>query len=364
MKLSNELKSLLKWIELFFARQIQSQNSIWKVFTFIPAKLFQFVIVIKELCFNRHLIPLFYPKQLTVCVGNITMGGNGKTPFLMKLTKDLQDCHPAIFSKGYKRTSKEACRVSLNSDPAFVGDEPYMLSQAFPHVPVYVGSSREEFFRKSQNPLILLDDGLQEKSIHYAYKIAVFDKSYFDRPAYYFPMGNLRDLERSLKSVDLCAVKGELSAAAFKDIQLKCAHLTPALLISFELECKSIEPLNNSPFSFNEKSAAFCGIGYPENFYRSLRKSGIQLEKTVTLPDHAAFEEDALIKWINTCIKEGIHQVICTRKDAVKLNPNRNYPCGLFIFDVTCKLIHGKDDYDTLLLKMRKDLEKQRNQLS
>lgn len=358
------MKSQLNGLELFFSRQIQKQSIVWKILTFIPAKLFQCVLFIKAMVFKCHLIPLYHPKQLTMCIGNITLGGNGKTPFLMKLARDLQDCHPTIFSKGYKRKSKESFRVTSKSDPIVVGDEPLMLSQTFPNMAIYVGNSRKAFLEQSKSSLILFDDGLQEKSIDYAYKIAVFDKRYFQQTSHYFPMGNLRDLEKALQSVQLCAVKGELSHNEFEEIQAKCKKLTQAPISSFELAFESIQPFNNHLFSFKEKVAAFCGIGYPENFYDSLRNAGLQIEKTYALPDHEVFEEEALVLWMESCMKEGIDQIVCTQKDAVKLNPKTKYPCGLFIFEVACKLVHGKEHYATLLLKMRKDLEKQQNQLS
>ncbi len=358
------MKSQLNALELFFSRQIQKQSIVWKVFTCIPAKLFHCILLIKDLFFKCHLIPIYHPKQLTLCIGNITLGGNGKTPFLIKLTNDLRECDPAIFSKGYKRKSNEALSVTSKSDPRVVGDEPFMLSQAFPSLDIHVGSSRKAFLEQSKSSLILFDDGLQEKSVDYTYKIAVFDKRYFQHTCHYFPMGNLRDLEKALQSVQLCVVKGELSRSEFKAIQARCKKLTQAPISSFELAFESIQPFNNYLFSFKEKVAAFCGIGYPENFYDSLRNAGLQIEKTCALPDHEVFEEVALMRWMKACMKEGIYQIICTQKDAVKLNPNTKYPCGLFVFEVACKLVHGKEHYDTLLLKMRKDLEKQQNQLS
>ena len=148
----------------------------------------------------------------TVCVGNITVGGTGKTPHTELILRLLQESDRwgnaslAVLSRGYKRRSKGFQIVQRDSTATFAGDEPLQIARKFPAVTVAVDKNRVEGCEKLGADIIVLDDAFQYKRLHASLNIVVVDWS---RPVFddrLLPFGRLRDLPKRLFEADVVIV--------------------------------------------------------------------------------------------------------------------------------------------------------------
>lgn len=163
--------------------------------------LYTLGVVIRHSMFNRRLLPSFSVDTPTICVGNLAIGGTGKTPMVAYLVRLLQEngFRPAVLSRGYKRTSRGFVMADDYSSVETLGDEMMQLHRAFPEVPIAVCESRVHGVRqlKRQVPeidVIILDDAMQHRSIRCGFTVLLtaYDKLYIDD--HMLPWGTLRDV--------------------------------------------------------------------------------------------------------------------------------------------------------------------------
>lgn len=258
-----------------------------------------------------------------ICVGNLTMGGSGKTPTVIALVELVRSWGytPHILSRGYGGSLSKNTEESVLVDPthhiaAEVGDEPLLLSQ---HAPTWVHRDRVLSAQKAIEAgatLLIMDDGLQNPGLYQDLKIAVFDGQSGIGNGQIFPAGPLREsLERGLKRIDICLL------LHFKEI--------PSWLASQSFQGKimhgyfetSVEPLKSKRY------IAFAGIGYPQKFFQTLEEKGFSLIDKISFPDHHFYTDQDIEKLRS--IKDryekelGLSEeimLVTTEKDAVKLS--------------------------------------------
>ncbi|MDP6887953.1 MAG: tetraacyldisaccharide 4'-kinase, partial [SAR324 cluster bacterium] len=152
-------------------------NKFLKPLLFVTSQVFKIFVLLRLLAYKNGWLKTNRVNTPVISVGNLTIGGTGKTPVVDLLAKDLQRLkkQPVILSRGYKRKNKSSQQRLLfcedsKIDPAFFGDEPYLLAQRNQEVPVYVGGSRfitANLAEKQDHPdVLLLDDAYQHLAIH------------------------------------------------------------------------------------------------------------------------------------------------------------------------------------------------------
>ena len=214
-----------------------------------------------------------------VSVGNITLGGTGKTPLVIALAQELQrrGFTVAVLLRGYGANSPQPRRVDSTDAAALVGDEALEIQRSLPGVAVWVGSDRLAGGAAAISAgadLLLLDDGLQHWRLARDCDISVLDRRHGLGNRLVFPAGPLREPVDQLGRADLLVLAGAGLAPRPPNWPLEkpCFSLTgwiepPERLLA--------EPL-----------LAFCGIGLPDKFFAALRQADLQLAATVGFPDH------------------------------------------------------------------------------
>ena len=242
-----------------------------------------------------------------IVVGNITIGGSGKTPLVVWLAQQLRAAgySPAVISRGYQGSAKSITQVSPNSDPALVGDEPVLLSRRGPW-PVWVGRDRVAVGEKllAEHPecdVIISDDGLQHYRLQRDVEIAVIDAEYQFGNGLRLPAGPLRESVKRLQTVDAVVSNG-----VTKNPKQYAMYLRGDI---FRCVANSAETANANDFKAKQISA-LAGIGNPERFFKQLDRMGLVFSRT-TFPDHHAFKPQDL-----QSIKAEV--ILMTEKDAVK----------------------------------------------
>lgn len=238
-----------------------------------------------------------------IIIGNISVGGNGKTPLVVYLADWLikQGYRPGILSRGYGgKASFYPAGVDSHSEVSKVGDEPILIKQRV-RCPVVVDPKRPRGAKylqdKYQCNIILCDDGLQHYALQRDIEIVVVDGSRRHGNQWLLPMGPLRESEGRLKSVDFVINNGGPIAAG--EVLMK---IEPDLLVN-------VKDVNQTkPLSELEEVTAVAAIGNPDRFFNLLADHDVTVEQTLAFIDHYQFKAQDL--------PEGT--LVMTEKDAVK----------------------------------------------
>ena len=245
---------------------------------------------------------------LVVTVGNVLVGGVGKTPIVIALAQHLrqQGWIVGVVSRGYGRADDDCREVQANSEPAALGDEPVLIHRRT-GVPVFVAPHRADAARAllaayPNTNIILCDDGLQHYGLRRDIAICVFDDRGIGN-GLLLPAGPLR--ERWPRAVDLVLHTG--TQPAFEGFRASRTLATHALRADGTLVALSAV---NQPDALPVRAVA--AVAQPEQFFSMLRSVGVTLADTVGLPDHDGFDN-----W-DPHADSGF-TVLCTEKDAYKL---------------------------------------------
>lgn len=239
-----------------------------------------------------------------IVVGNVVAGGAGKTPVVMALVQHLRarGLVPGVVSRGHGRTQSGAQEVHADSDPAAVGDEPLLVARST-GAPVVVGASRAAaactlLAAHPECNVVISDDGLQHYAMQRDIEICVFDERGIGN-GWLLPAGPLR--EPWPRGVDLVLCSGRPHNVAGFEV---ARQLAPSARRADGVQI-SLADLARRPVT------ALAAIARPEAFFAMLRASGLQLARTVALPDHHDFNG----------LPGDLHsgELVCTEKDAVKL---------------------------------------------
>lgn len=240
-----------------------------------------------------------------IVVGNVTLGGAGKTPVVMALVEHLlaRGLQPGVVSRGYGRSATDCREVTPRSAPADAGDEPLLIATRC-QVPVFVAPRRAEAARALLTAypgvqVIVCDDGLQHYALARDIEVCVFDERGVGN-GWLLPAGPLR--EPWPRPVDLVLRTGPTHGIEGFSLRRQLAdHALRADGARIMLASLRGRPCN-----------ALAGIARPDSFFELLRGQGLQLVETIALPDHYDFNSIPVI------MNKG-YSLICTEKDAVKL---------------------------------------------
>jgi len=245
-----------------------------------------------------------------IVVGNIFIGGTGKTPLTIWLVRQLRQAGyvPGVVSRGYGAAQKDAREVGADSVFSQVGDEPILIADAA-HCPVMVGRNRGEAARAllAAHPevnVIVLDDGLQHYAVHRDIEIAVFDERGFGN-AWMLPAGPLR--EPASRGADFIVCNGERIPNGMP-LNTKRMHVRGDVAERLADRTQRL-PLS-SFYGQDRKIVAAAGIGNPERFFSMLRAAGLAF-RGMPLPDHFDFSG-------NPFAQLQADVILITEKDAVK----------------------------------------------
>ena len=233
----------------------------------------------------------------TICIGNIYIGGTGKTSLAIEINELLRKKFKTVFiKKNYKNQSDEINLLYNKGKIISSNTRENALSAAI----------------KKKYQLAILDDGLQQKNIHYDLKIVCFNSEYALGNEYMLPAGPLREDINILKNYDLVFLNGEKKN---KKLLAKLKSINKNLKI-FEGKYK---PLNLKKLNLRKKYLMFCGIGNPYEFEQTLIKYKFKINKKIIFPDHYKLTNTDLKKLKNDAKKDNL-TLITTEKDFFRLN--------------------------------------------
>jgi tetraacyldisaccharide 4'-kinase len=269
-----------------------------------------------------------------ISVGNLTMGGTGKTPFVAHLARRLrfEGRRPAILSRGYGRKSRGVVVVSEGNGPLVSpgegGDEPVALALRLPGVVIVAASRRVEGARAAERlgaNIFLLDDGYQHLAIERDVDLLLLDARDPFGGGRFPPRGRLREPLSALARADAFVLtrvdRGEPSAQTLATLERwnPAAPVFSARLRAAGLQDEKGRTLEGSALA-ERRFVAVCGVAQPDAFAATITSMGLSAEETLVFPDHRRYTRRDIARVHRVSEMAGASWVLTTEKDAVKLS--------------------------------------------
>jgi tetraacyldisaccharide 4'-kinase len=370
-------------IDVIMGRREGTLAALFGAFLQVCSYLFSGIVQLRLWLYHNRIFRDQPLGCLVVVVGNLTVGGTGKTPIVEMFARALLDRgrKVAILSRGYKskappfwkkwwfwlnhtedappRIVSDGHTVLLDSELA--GDEPYMLARNLPGVVVLVDKDRVKAgafaIKRFGCDTLVLDDGFQYLPLKGRLNLLLVDKTNPFGNGHLLPRGILREPIKHLKRasyVFLTKSKGvrddELEAMIRRfnpeaEI-IECAHKPQYLQ---RLDNGERLPLTTLA---GKHIGAFSGIAAPESFEAFLRETGAKLDYTKRFLDHHRFTSDDLETVFSEAEDARVEMLITTEKDAVRLDPSRKIPVPCYYLRLEIEILRGAKDFDEAVGKI------------
>ncbi len=283
---------------------------------------YKMAVKLRSSFYKTKLLKSYDAPLPTICVGNITAGGSGKTPTVMKLAESLQSKYSvAIVSKGYKGTQVKKDKVHniLTSDPAKgYGDEPVMIKNAHPNLSVLVCKDRHlalNFAKDNGFDVAILDDGFQDLSLKADINFVLFNSLRPLEKKYLLPRGFLREDKSALKRANFIGITAGCEIEKIDLSSFDCP------VVHFKRDHSFLRGSDTLPLKelLNTRIGAFSAIAHPQAFEKALCDIGTTIVDSLRAADHGCFSSKELMQFSNKAKAKGANYLVCTYKDYIKL---------------------------------------------
>jgi tetraacyldisaccharide 4'-kinase len=332
--------------------------------------LYRFVVFLRRLLFDRGFLKQHKMGVAVISVGNLTVGGTGKTPTVIMLAQRLQakGFRPAVLSRGYG--SKATSPVNIVSDGerilmdgAEAGDEPFLIARSAKGVPVLTGAERiltaAAAVERLGTDVLILDDAFQHRRIARNIDIVLLNSANLVGNGFLFPAGPLREPLSALKRADIIIATG-----TYEDVATPLPMILPDGVHAPVFKCY-YQPRNllhgSRETAFppeivkGKKICAFAGIGNPIAFVKTLAALGADIAVFIPFPDHHRYTQQdvgLIDEKARQCLAE---MIITTEKDKIRLEVFEAFLRNLYTLRVEMEFLSGRDDFERLILEKMKE---------
>ena len=326
---------------------------------------------LRELGYRRKIMPSHQLPCKVICVGNITMGGTGKTPMTIYVARAVMQMgfKIAVVSRGYRGgAERQGGIVSdgslIQMEPQMAGDEPYMMACSLSDIPVIVGQNRFAAgmlaYENFGPDVIVLDDGFQHLKLKRDIDLVLLDHAQPFGNGYLLPRGTLREPIYSLARSHACILtryrtgRGN-TAAAYMEMIKKYAPQNPLFASAHDpyfYQIKSGEPITVQGIAGRQSYPGsdrlpkqsvfgFSGLARNIDFQNTVRDLGFRAKGYLEFSDHHQYTKQDLIDIQSRAKNSGVGLLITTEKDLVRLSPLNPFPMDLIA--VGLKISFGDD---------------------
>jgi tetraacyldisaccharide 4'-kinase len=312
-----------------------------------------------------------------ISIGNLTVGGTGKTPVVETFARALQAAgrRVAILSRGYKSAKKPLLQriyqritfqtpnlppkvvsdgKSLLLDSEQAGDEPFMLATNLPNVVVLVDPDRVKSGRyaveKFNCDTLLLDDGFQYLRLKSRMQVVLVDRTTPFGNNRMLPRGILREPRRNIRRANfifLTKCNGSDNTALVKQLRAFNQHAEIIECTHHPLHFQNVYSAERQPLEFisGKRVGAISGIAMPEGFENRLRELGAEVVYVRRYADHHRFSQQEILNMINRSVMKGADLIITTEKDAVRFPKLDRRDLPIYYLRVEIKILRGAKDF-------------------
>jgi tetraacyldisaccharide 4'-kinase len=332
--------------------------------------LYGAIVKTRRMLYEKRFFASFESGVKTISVGNITVGGTGKTPLVAMISETLlnEGEKVCILTRGYGRDNpKERVLVAdgqrILADAREAGDEPFELAQKLSGKAVIVAdANRAEAGKWALAEfgvtVFILDDGFQHLRLRRDLDLVLLDATNPFGNGKMLPAGVLRESVHSLKHADAVIITRTNLAADVSAIKTKVVEINPDCRI-FASRNEFTDPIKLKGFLSekktypkakiqNLKATAFCALGNPDNFFAQLKQEGFSLTASQSFPDHHIYTQSEIKNLEKKAVESGAEILLTTAKDAVKLTHLKfNLPC--FVMENELKF-DNVEEFERLIL--------------
>jgi tetraacyldisaccharide 4'-kinase len=294
---------------------------------------------LRNALYERNMLPKRRLRGPVISVGNLSVGGSGKTPFVLLLGDLLKrrGVKFDVLSRGYGRKRHGVALVQPGGSPTDFGDEPLLIARRL-GVPVIVGEDRYlagDFAEKELGPqLHLLDDGFQHRSLYRDLDVVLVTPE--DARDRLLPAGRLREPLSSLARADAVVLASGASPDAFSLSKKTLWRVRRGIVV------------NDAP----SRPVVFCGIARPKNFLLQLRTAGVEPAAEAFYRDHHAYTESDIRDLMDLRQRSEADGFITTEKDAINLDGFLPSLQPLTVVPVKMELVDAANVVDTMLRRI------------
>ena len=371
-------------LEVIFEERHDWRAKLTRALLFAGSKIFQVLVIIRRWLYNVRILRDKTLGVQVIAIGNLTVGGTGKTPVVEKFARELRDAgrNVAILSRGYRskpvplhvkllnklllRDDQTPPRIvsdgkSLLLDSNMAGDEPYMLASNLKDVVVLVYKDRVKSGRyaieKFGCDTLLLDDGFQYWDLRgRRHDVVLIDRQQPFGNEHLLPRGTLREPPSHLaRAHTIFITKSDGNTAALREriakfndtaAIIECVHQPLYFEDVFSGERKGLD------FLVGKKVASLSGIAQPESFEQSLVKLGSELVYAKRFADHHRFSQQEILNAINRGKKRQAEIILTTQKDAVRFPKIDRRDLPIYFMRVEIKIVAGANDFQDCVRKI------------
>ena len=365
-------------IEVILDKRHEFRASILRIVLRLLSFIYLAIVQLRLYLYSKRILKERQLGCLVISIGNLTVGGTGKTPVVEKFARALQSGgrKVAILSRGYKsvdrrrrktwwervlgqrsenppRVVSDGKRVLLDSGTS--GDEPYMLASNLRGVAVVVDKDRVKGGLHALKELgvdtLLLDDGLQYLHLKHRLDIVLVDRQAPFGNEHLLPRGTLREPPRNLRRASYIFItkcNGESNSDLIERIRqhnrtaeiIECTHKPLYLKHVYREERLPLDYLKGLYIG------SLCGIAAPESFEEGLRKLGAKIELSRHFADHHRYVVKELTSFLQRCVRRDVSAVITTEKDAVRLPVLDKLEMPIYFLRVEIEILNGQETWE------------------
>jgi tetraacyldisaccharide 4'-kinase len=381
--MKERIEELERWgADVIFGRTKGFWAALTRFLMLALSGLFRILVQIRLWRYRSGWKPQHYLGCQVIAIGNITVGGTGKTPVVELLARSLRDhgCKVSILSRGYKSRKLDKPQTWLTAegktvspdlmpkvvstgselllDSKYSGDEPYMLARNLDGVSVVVDKNRVKSGRFAINHLdtdiLLLDDGMQYLDLAHGIDIVLVDAGAPFGTRALLPRGTLREPPRNLRRASYILITKCTGESNEKLVSLLRNYNKTAEIIECThgpVHLENVFTRERLPLEFLKDKwvGAISAIAVPEAFEKSLAKLGACVEIRRRFSDHFRFSRTEVDKFMQRCVERDMQLIVTTEKDAVRFPRPSSIDVPIYFLRIEVRILKGREIWDDII---------------
>ncbi len=345
-----------RWVRLLNGSKTGVVPSLLRALLWMASQPYSLLITLRNWAYDRRWLKVHSADVPVISVGNLTVGGTGKSPVVLWLAKWFRshNVRVSIVSRGY--------RPGLDG----LNDEAKEMETRLPDVPQVQNPDRVAAAKVAceelETELIVCDDAFQHRRLHRDLNLLVIDATEPFGYEFLLPRGLLREPIRALRRVDVVIVTraNQVDSQSLANIRTRVQRYAPKAAwvetehrpLQFRNASQRLGPID----SYQQKRViAFCGLGNPKGFFDTLRSIGCHLIEEVAFPDHHHYVADDIQALIEIATQTGdIAAFLCTGKDLAKIDVDTLGEIPLWSLDIELHILNGIEPLEDRLEEIRR----------
>jgi tetraacyldisaccharide 4'-kinase len=360
------MRKMINWQRIWDDDGITGWYSPVKIIAYVISFFYRLIINFRNWLYDHKILKEVTLPCPVISVGNITVGGTGKTPCVIMLAQMLQEngFKPAILSRGYGGKSihpvnivSDGHKILLDSETA--GDEPFLIAQVLKGVPVITGAKRivtgETAINQFGANVLICDDAMQHRKIFRDINLVLLDSQSLRVNNHILPRGRLREPITELKRASAFVLtRTDESQQTNNTIEKLVQNENIPIFMSIH-KPKDMAKGDYSaqwPISIlaGKKVCAFCGIAKPDSFKKTLLDAGAQVLSFDIFPDHHRYNKNELEKIKTRFIDCRADFLISTQKDGTRLREFPEYLTMIYMLRIELEIIPSGESFEKFIL--------------